>query len=188
VPALSAGALSGRHVLVFALFRAVSMKVRPRKTDAVRRAPDLVAAGSTAAGDGLQRSDIVARAEALLARACASRGQAAKPLDPEAATLIAALPWNNGVAALTTFVEHLADHAPGSTIAVDDVTGAIAADGGVPLAPLLPLREATRRFERRYVAAALERHGGHIGRAAQALGLQRPNLYRKLRALGLTRG
>jgi two-component system, NtrC family, C4-dicarboxylate transport response regulator DctD len=42
-----------------------------------------------------------------------------------------------------------------------------------------------RRFEREFVAAALARHDGRIGPTAKALGMQRPNLYRKLRALQL---
>jgi transcriptional regulator with GAF, ATPase, and Fis domain len=46
-----------------------------------------------------------------------------------------------------------------------------------------PLREARRQFERRYIVAVLEQHGWHVATAARALGLQRPNLYRKARQL-----
>ncbi len=45
------------------------------------------------------------------------------------------------------------------------------------------LREAKERFERDYILAVLERHRGRVGEAARALGIQRPNLYRKMRAL-----
>lgn len=45
------------------------------------------------------------------------------------------------------------------------------------------LREARRAFERRYILEMLERHDWRISQTARALGLQRPNLYRKARQL-----
>jgi DNA-binding NtrC family response regulator len=48
------------------------------------------------------------------------------------------------------------------------------------------LREAKEKFERDYVAAVLEHHKGRVAEAAAALGIQRTNLYRKMRALGLS--
>lgn len=51
------------------------------------------------------------------------------------------------------------------------------------LAGPAPLREARRAFERAYIQAVLLEHGGRVAEAARALGLQRPNLYRKARQL-----
>jgi DNA-binding NtrC family response regulator len=48
------------------------------------------------------------------------------------------------------------------------------------------LREARRSFERSYILAVLEQHHWRVGAAARALGLQRPNLYRKARQLRIT--
>ena len=50
----------------------------------------------------------------------------------------------------------------------------------------VPLREARRSFERSYILAVLEQHQWRVGPAARALGLQRPNLYRKARQLKIT--
>jgi DNA-binding NtrC family response regulator len=47
------------------------------------------------------------------------------------------------------------------------------------------LREARRCFERSYILAVLEQHHWRVGAAARALGLQRPNLYRKARQLSI---
>jgi DNA-binding NtrC family response regulator len=47
------------------------------------------------------------------------------------------------------------------------------------------LREARRRFEREYILDTLRRHGWSIGDTARALGLPRPNLYRKARQLDI---
>ena len=50
------------------------------------------------------------------------------------------------------------------------------------------LREARRRFERDYIAAVLDHHQWRMSDAARALGLERANLYRKTRQLGIARG
>ena len=52
--------------------------------------------------------------------------------------------------------------------------------------PIASLREARRAFERSYILAVLEQHHWRVGAAARALGLQRPNLYRKARQLSIT--
>ena len=57
-------------------------------------------------------------------------------------------------------------------------------------APNGSLREARMRFERDYIASVLQHHEWRMAEAAETLGMQRPNLYRKARQLGipLTRG
>ena len=47
------------------------------------------------------------------------------------------------------------------------------------------LREARRQFERSYILAVLEQNQWRVGATAKALGLQRPNLYRKARQLSI---
>jgi DNA-binding NtrC family response regulator len=51
---------------------------------------------------------------------------------------------------------------------------------------LPPLREARRSFERTYILAVLQQHNWRVAPAARALGLQRPNLYRKARQLRIS--
>ncbi len=48
------------------------------------------------------------------------------------------------------------------------------------------LHEARAAYERDYIARTLEEYQGNVSRAAQALGLERSHLYRKMRSLGLT--
>jgi two-component system nitrogen regulation response regulator NtrX len=57
----------------------------------------------------------------------------------------------------------------------------VAAVGGTTL------REARLRFERDYIAAVVRQHHGRMGEAAHALGIQRTNLYRKLRQLSVSK-
>ena len=47
------------------------------------------------------------------------------------------------------------------------------------------LREARRQFEREYIAAVLGSHGWSVSDAARTLGIERANLYRKVRQVGL---
>ena len=56
---------------------------------------------------------------------------------------------------------------------------------GISQSHTASLREARRTFERRYILAVLEQHDWRVGATARALGLQRPNLYRKARQLSI---
>jgi DNA-binding NtrC family response regulator len=64
-----------------------------------------------------------------------------------------------------------------------------AAGEGVPAPPAaegpLPLEEARRRFEVRYVEELLSRTGGNVAAAARLAGISRPNFHKKLRGLGV---
>lgn len=47
----------------------------------------------------------------------------------------------------------------------------------------VPLEAARKEFERKYVAAAVERSSGNMGRAAQTLGIHRNTLRAKISLL-----
>ena len=49
----------------------------------------------------------------------------------------------------------------------------------------LPLREAREQFEREYLSYKLGEAGGSVGKLADAVGMERTHLYRKLRSLGV---
>ena len=49
----------------------------------------------------------------------------------------------------------------------------------------VPLHEARERFERDYILRALASQNGNISRTAEALGVERSNLYRKMRSFGI---
>jgi len=54
--------------------------------------------------------------------------------------------------------------------------------------PVLPLHEARDRFERDYILRALALQNGNMSRTAEVLGVERSNLYRKMRAFGIAPG
>ena len=73
-------------------------------------------------------------------------------------------------------------------IGIDDVLAHLRLDGGsVVFSKGGTLRQARARFEREYIASVLELHRGRISEAARVLGIQRTNLYRKMRELRVGR-
>jgi two-component system, NtrC family, nitrogen regulation response regulator NtrX len=80
---------------------------------------------------------------------------------------------------------------PGERIAARDVAfldqgTAPGAEPSMPApATMTPLHDARDRFERDYILRALAAQQGNISRTADALGIERSNLYRKMRAFGI---
>ena len=61
-----------------------------------------------------------------------------------------------------------------------DAGGSRGEDGGA-----LPLRQARARFERQYILERLSANRGNLGNTARELGIERTNLYRKMKQLGI---
>jgi DNA-binding NtrC family response regulator len=90
---------------------------------------------------------------------------------------------------LEALLERILRAVPGDGIRQEDVLAQLSFDGAFARrAPSASLREARLRFERDYIAAVLEQHQWRMSDAARALGIERANLYRKTRQLGISRG
>jgi two-component system nitrogen regulation response regulator NtrX len=115
-------------------------------------------------------------------------GRRLKSLDPSAAAVLAQYGWPGNVRELRNVIERLMIMVPGEVITAQDLAflGGAArpapADAGEDTRPLHDARDA---FEREYILKALARQQGNISRTAEALGVERSNLYRKMRALGV---
>ena len=133
-----------------------------------------------------RREDIPGLVRYLLADICAERQLLAKSVSTHAADLLSALPWRGNVSELKRFLAVLVSTVPGRLIRLSDVLANVRLDG-TPSTSIYSgtLREARERFERDYVASVLRRHHGRMGEAAKALGIQRTNLYRKVRQLSI---
>jgi DNA-binding NtrC family response regulator len=103
---------------------------------------------------------------------------------PAALTVLAALPWRRNIAELRALIDRLATLAPAPTIRQEEVLGEVQLDRP-PLRPGSNLREARRQFERDHIASVLRDYGWQMRDAARALGMERANLYRKARQLGI---
>jgi two-component system, NtrC family, nitrogen regulation response regulator NtrX len=133
-------------------------------------------------------SDIPLLADHFMAEFAREYGRRPKRLDPGAASGLRSYRWPGNVRELRNVIERLMIMVPGDTIAIGDL--AFLESGGVaaadqPGTPALPLHEARERFERDYILRALAAQNGNISRTADALGVERSNLYRKMRAFGI---
>src|SRR5207247_9683831 len=93
---------------------------------------------------------------------------------------------------LRTLVERLRIMVPGERITPRDLAfldrgmvGGVEASTPSPSATMAPLHDARDRFERDYSLRALAAQQGNISRTAEALGIERSNLYRKMRTFGI---
>ncbi|MBF0153823.1 MAG: sigma-54-dependent Fis family transcriptional regulator [Magnetococcales bacterium] len=109
----------------------------------------------------------------------------------ETLDLLGAYHWPGNVRELKNLVERLLIMAPGPVIRPEDLPEFIVRrDRSVqsPWDQLLEsrnLRTAREEFERHYLGAHLARHQGNISRTAEAVGMERSALHRKLKSLGL---
>ena len=126
-----------------------------------------------------RREDVGEIAERILAERAPGR-----QFTPAALTVLAALPWRRNIAELRALIDRLATLAPASTIRQEEVLAEVQLDRP-PLRPGANLREARRQFERDHIASVLRDYGWQMREAARALGIERANLYRKARQLGI---
>ena len=117
-----------------------------------------------------------------------------KKLTTQATDLLNRYSWPGNVRELRNLCERLVIMTDGDTIDVPQVEPLLAhakvSKDSEVLGPTVPiagvsLAEQMIAFERRVIAAALERNQGNIAAAARELGLDRANLFRKLKRLGL---
>jgi DNA-binding NtrC family response regulator len=135
-----------------------------------------------------RREDIPALAAHFLRRACDSQGVAPKSFSRTALVLLSALPWHDNARELQQLVAALVRGSRKPVVQLEDLLEHASLDGlAARIDPGLTLREAKARFERDCISAVLMRHHGRVGEAAKALGIQRTNLYRKVRQLNVAR-
>jgi two-component system nitrogen regulation response regulator NtrX len=136
-----------------------------------------------------RREDIPALANYFLRDVCASHRIPPKMLSRPALLLICALPWRGNAGELRLLLDSIVGGLQGGQgIGLEDVLAHVRLDGGSAVfAKGGTLRQARARFEREYIAAVLEQHHGRISDAAKTLGIQRTNLYRKMRSLRVSR-
>ena len=145
-------------------------------------------------------ADIPLLCQAFTAQIAHENGLHDKAFAPEAIAILSAYGWPGNVRELRNVVERLVILSEG-TVGADDLPEEIVAEvarRGRPLRNLGPLalppeaanlslRELRDLVERQVVRAKLEENDWNISRTAQVLGLERTNLHKKMRALGIAR-
>lgn len=130
--------------------------------------------------------DVPALAQRLLDDVCRDRAMARRVLTQSALALVSALTWPGNLAELRHAIVRVVEATREEVVQVEHLLPVLSLQRtAAPTAWTGTLREARLRFEREYIASVLQRHGWRMASAAQSLGIQRPNLYRKARQLGI---
>ena len=130
--------------------------------------------------------DIRPMAEYFLEDFCARNGFRKRAFDAEVWDAFQEYKWPGNARELRNAVERMAILSPGDTLTA----------AAIPLELKLQresggrssVQEARESAERDHVLRALEDSGWNVSGAARALGMERTNLHKRIRALGLARG
>ena len=99
--------------------------------------------------------------------------------------------WPGNVRELKNMIERLVILVQGDTIRLEDLPEGLReglAAAPDPFQGIASLREGREQFEKQLILMKLHEAGGNVVRAAEMLGLERSNLYRKMRAYGIRTG
>lgn len=130
-----------------------------------------------------RRDDISRLAAVFLARLNAKYGKE-KTLDARALIALETYSWPGNVRELENVVERLLVSDNDPVITLERVT-AIIGPGREALKQDMTLKEAVEALEKSLIQGALKKQGSTY-KAAKALGMSQPTLFRKAKALGLT--
>ncbi|MEO8216440.1 MAG: sigma-54 dependent transcriptional regulator [Acidobacteriota bacterium] len=128
--------------------------------------------------------DIEFLAEHFLRRFAAEAGRKPKRLTAGAISKLRGHRWPGNVRELRNVLERLTILVQGDSVEPEDIdftTAATRFSGR----PDMSLKEAREEFERDFILRKLQQFAGNVSRTADALGVERSNLYRKLNAYGI---
>jgi transcriptional regulator with GAF, ATPase, and Fis domain len=144
--------------------------------------------------------DIPLLCQAFVQQCARENGLKGKPITPEALAVLSGFEWPGNVRELRNVIERLVILSENS-IGVGDLPEEIVTEvarknrperkvAALDLPPetrTLPLRELRDLIERQYILSKLDENGWNISRTAQILDIERTNLHKKMRALGISR-
>jgi two-component system nitrogen regulation response regulator NtrX len=135
-----------------------------------------------------RQDDIPLLADHFMALMAAEYGRRPKRFAPEAIGRLQQYAWPGNVRELRNVIERLMIMVPGDTITAQDLAFLGHDDlreAPAPVDASMSLAEARERFERDYILQALAAQHGNISRTADVLGVERSNLYKKMKAFGI---
>jgi two-component system nitrogen regulation response regulator NtrX len=123
----------------------------------------------------------------------ADYGQKPKTIEDEALALFVRHTWPGNVRELRNIIERLIIMVPGPMLTVSDIPSPVAGSQGSPegaasarvrtRSPML--KDARAEFEREFITQKLTENNGNVTRTADVIGVERSNLHRKIKALGI---
>jgi two-component system nitrogen regulation response regulator NtrX len=137
-----------------------------------------------------RQEDIPLLADHFMSEFAREYGRRPKRFDQRAVAILQQYAWPGNVRELRNVIERLVIMVPGEAITADDLGflghGTTApSEAAAALAARLTLHEARERFERDLILRTLAEQQGNMSRTAEVLGVERSNLYRKMRGFGI---
>ncbi|HXE30335.1 MAG TPA: sigma-54 dependent transcriptional regulator, partial [Terriglobales bacterium] len=134
-----------------------------------------------------RKEDIPMLAQHFLAEFATAYGRKCREFSPEAVAALQAHHWPGNVRELRNLVERVAILTPAARVIERRHLPPLLLRGRAASADsdFGSLHEARSAYERDYIAKKLDEHGGNMTRTAEALGLERSHLYRKMKSLGM---
>ena len=140
-----------------------------------------------------RREDIPVLVRHFLREFAAEYGQRPKTIDDAALDLFVRYPWKGNVRELRNFIERMMIMVPGPAITLPDVPAPISSPktgtrpdaGALPAGAAATLKEARAAFEREFIRQKLKENNGNISKTADEIDVERSNLHRKIKALGI---
>ncbi|MBZ5583233.1 MAG: sigma-54 dependent transcriptional regulator [Acidobacteriia bacterium] len=129
--------------------------------------------------------DIRLLAEYFLEDFCARNNFRRKTLEDGVLPMLESYGWPGNARELRNVIERMAILSPGDRITRDAVPVEIRVQREA--GPKSTIQEARESAEREHILRALEESNWNVSGAARALGMERTNLHKRIRALGLSR-
>ncbi len=134
--------------------------------------------------------DIPALADYFLAEFARAYGRRPKRFSESAVETLLAYRWPGNVRELRNLVERMVIMVPGANVErrhlPENLLSNRAPSFHRSTTGFPTLHEARNAYERDYILHKLEENHGNISRTAEALGLERSHLYRKMKSLGIS--
>jgi two-component system, NtrC family, nitrogen regulation response regulator NtrX len=130
--------------------------------------------------------DIKLLAEYFLEEFCTRNNFKRKVMDETVYPLLEAYSWPGNARELRNVVERMAILTQGERLTRDAIPVEVRVQREA--GPKSTIQEARESAEREHILRALEESSWNVSGAARTLGMERTNLHKRIRALGLTRG
>ncbi|HOG17099.1 MAG: Transcriptional regulatory protein ZraR [Syntrophaceae bacterium PtaU1.Bin231] len=136
-----------------------------------------------------RKEDIPALVDCFLRDLAAKEGEAPKRLSDDAVAALLRHSWPGNVRELKNIIERLVIMTPSEVITAKDIPVLGTGMEKIP-EPCVPVasdsyREAKMDFERQFLLKKLKEFNWNISRTAEAIGLERSNLHRKIKSYGI---
>src|SRR6266542_2572165 len=136
-----------------------------------------------------RQEDIPLLADHFMAEFAREYGRRVKNFDSGARVALQQYPWPGNVRELRNVIERMMIMVPGDAISASDLSFLDPSGLTRPMvdAPIdrQTLHEARDQFERDLILRTLAEQQGNMSRTAEVLGVERSNLYRKMKAFGI---